>query len=140
MKRIFFLISSKHEFFEFLFIRKYFDNSFHVFLLIEDNIRTSDIYLKNLDSKIEPIYLPNIFYSKKIFSNILKYKTLIKKLKLLNVKSNDKFIFFYGGSLLYFPAVALSTEGVESGQQARCIASPVRAFATQGYANTPRSI
>ena len=115
MKKIFFLVSSKHEFFEFLYIRKHIDKSHKISLLIEDNLRTTDIDLGILDSNTESIFLPNIYYSKRIFSNILKYKNLLKKLNFLKIKKNDKFIFFYGGTLLYFLVLKyFKNKGIET--------------------------
>ena len=102
-KRMFFLISNKHEFFEFkyLFNRiKHFN--IQIFLLIENNIRNSNIEFEKDHKEIQIVHLEPINYSKNLLKSFIQKIKIKKAINLLNVKPSDFFIYFNNSSLLFF--------------------------------------
>ena len=101
-KTIFFLVSSKHELWEFTKILKKINLKNHkLYLLIENSERNQNVDL-NFNSNINTIFLPNIYPSKNLVKNIFLKKEIIKILKKINLCKDDLFIFFHNSSLLFF--------------------------------------
>ena len=103
MNNLYFLISSKHEFFEFKLISNklnFFNYKFH--LLIEDNHRNEGIDLNSLSKSVKVDFLEPINYSKNLFKSFNQKKLLRIKLKKISVNKEDLFIYFHNSSLLFF--------------------------------------
>ncbi len=102
-KRIFFLVLSKHEFYEVTQIIKSLNvDKYSLTVLIEDNLRNRDLDLKEISNSIEIIKVESINYSKNIFKSIIQKKKIIDLFKKLRLNNKDLFIYFYNSSLLFF--------------------------------------
>tara|TARA_B100001059_G_scaffold51041_1_gene44472 strand:+ start:3389 stop:4486 length:1098 start_codon:yes stop_codon:yes gene_type:complete len=102
-KRIFFLVLTKHEFYEVIQIIKNLNLEKYILtILIEDNSRNKDLDLNAIPKNINIILVESINYSKNIFKSILQKKKIIDLFKKLKLNNKDLFIYFYNSSLLFF--------------------------------------
>ena len=102
-KRIFFLVLSKHEFYEVTQIIKSLNvDKYSLTVIIEDNLRNRDLDLKEISNSIKIVKVESINYSKNIFKSIVQKKRIIGLLKKFKLDSKDLFIYFYNSSLLFF--------------------------------------
>ena len=102
-KRIFLLISNKHEYFEFRFLfNRIKDLNIQIFLLIEKNNRNSNIEYEDDHRGVTIIHLEPINYSKNLLKSYYQKLKIKKSINLLNIKSSDFFIYFNNSSLLFF--------------------------------------
>ena len=102
-KRMFFLISNKHEYFEFRYLYeriKYLN--IQIFLLIENNHRNSNIDYDVNHKEVKIIPLEPINYSKNIFKSLYQKSKIKKSINSLKIKSSDFFIYFNNSSFLFF--------------------------------------
>lgn len=110
-KRMFFLISNKHEYFEFRFLFNRIKNlNIQIFLLIENNIRNSNIEYEDDHKGITIIHIEPINYSKNLLKSYFQKLKIKKSINLLNIKSSDFFIYFNNSSLLFFLLYSFYTE------------------------------